>query len=445
MIPSRWITGFLILSFCATVFPETDSSDSCFCQLKGDLDDCSCSVENLDSFNNFKINPRLSVLLEKDYFRYFKVNMFKDCIFIKDASGKCGSSGCAVKECPEKKIPEGLKKNHSHSKNKVPTEKCDDNEDNELGVIDPHISDESKEAFETWKKYDDAQDNFCLLDDVESPDAVYYDLILNPERFTGYVGQSAVNVWKLIYEQNCFNQCFNNSYFALLTNLCLEKRVFYRMISGFHTSINVDVTANWLIPPKTPMDGPTWGPNLEEFRRRFDPDQTWGEGPKRLKNLYFTYLVELRALAKAAPYLEKEEYYTGNEKEDEEVRQIVKELLHEVKNFPHHFDETKLFQGDFQKLKEDFKVHFRNISRIMDCVGCDKCRLWGKLQITGMGTAMKILFSGDKGPHSTVTQEDKRAHNPFQLTRGEIVSLYNGFGRLSKSIHEVDHFRRMLS
>ena len=33
-----------------------------------------------------------------------------------------------------------------------------------------------------------------------------------------------------------------------LTDLCLEKRVFYRMISGFHTSINVDVTANWLIP-----------------------------------------------------------------------------------------------------------------------------------------------------------------------------------------------------
>ena len=43
-----------------------------------------------------------------------------------------------------------------------------------------------------------------VLADVESPDAVYYDLVRNPERFTGYVGQSAVNVWKLIYDQNCF-------------------------------------------------------------------------------------------------------------------------------------------------------------------------------------------------------------------------------------------------
>ena len=32
----------------------------------------------------------------------------------------------------------------------------------------------------------------------------------------------------------------------------------------------------------------------------------------------------------------------------------------------------------------------------MDCVACEKCRLWGKLQITGLGTALKILFSTKK-------------------------------------------------
>ena len=49
----------------------------------------------------------------------------------------------------------------------------------------------------------------------------------------------------------------------------------------------------------------TWGPNIHEFKRRFDPETTNGEGPQWLKNLYFTYLVELRALVKAAPYLAK--------------------------------------------------------------------------------------------------------------------------------------------
>jgi ERO1-like protein beta len=47
-------------------------------------------------------------------------------------------------------------------------------------------------------------------------------------------------------------------------------------------------------------------------------------------------------------------------------------------------------------LKEEFKTHFRNVSRIMDCVGCDKCRLWGKVQTTGIATALKVLFELDE-------------------------------------------------
>lgn len=49
-----------------------------------------------------------------------------------------------------------------------------------------------------------------------------------------------------------------------------------------------------------------------------------------------------------------------------------------------------------QILKEEFKTHFRNVTRIMDCIGCDKCRLWGKVQTTGVATALKILFELDE-------------------------------------------------
>jgi hypothetical protein len=48
-----------------------------------------------------------------------------------------------------------------------------------------------------------------------------------------------------------------------------------------------------------------------------------------------------------------------------------------------------------QQLRDEFKHNFRNVSRILDCIGCDKCRLWGKLQISGLGTALKILFELD--------------------------------------------------
>ena len=54
------------------------------------------------------------------------------------------------------------------------------------------------------------------------------------------------------------------------------------------------------------------------------------------------------------------------------------------------------FRSLFQLIKQEFKDRFRNVSRIMDCVGCDKCRLWGKLQVSGVGTALKILFELDE-------------------------------------------------
>jgi len=74
-----------------------------------------------------------------------------------------------------------------------------------------------------------------------------------------------------------------------------------------------------------------WGPNAEEFERKFGPKSTKGEGTQWLRNLYFLYLVELRALQKAAPLLEKVEYYTGNDKEDEATRHAVHNFLGIIK------------------------------------------------------------------------------------------------------------------
>lgn len=135
----------------------------------------------------------------------------------------------------------------------------------------------------------------------------------------------------------------------------------------------------------------------------------------------------------------------GNDSQDWDTRMAVKDLLNVVNQFPEHFDETTMFRNSEQanKLKYEFKQHFRNITRIMDCVGCDKCRLWGKLQTQGLGTALKILFSGkfDYVKSGTSVHLDKKN---FQLHRNEIVSLINAIGRLSTSIYKIDDFRQML-
>uniref|UniRef100_A0A023FPJ4 Putative endoplasmic reticulum oxidoreductin-1-like protein n=1 Tax=Amblyomma cajennense TaxID=34607 RepID=A0A023FPJ4_AMBCJ len=420
--------------------------ESCFCLLQGQVDDCACNIDTIDHFNNFKVYPILKSLLQKDYFRFFKVNLKRPCPFWADDS-RCALRDCSVTTCSEDSLPQSLR---GHERNYVPNDSvskyskeaneqdsCDENHDG-LGSIDSTISDESYREFERWQKHDDSQDNFCEIDDESSASMEYVDLSLNPERYTGYAGASAHRIWRSIYEENCFKPNVGYGPYTTSKNLnamCLEKRAFYRAISGLHASINVHLCANHL--SRDPLGQPSWGPNAVEFERRFSPKVTKGEGPQWLRNLYFVYLLELGALAKAAPYLLHETFYTSAE--DETVPAAVRALLDAARDFPHHFNDSAMFNGkkDALKLKEEFKAHFRNISRIMDCVGCDKCRLWGKLQVQGLGTAMKILFT----EKSRLPPENPR----FHLTRSEIVSLFNAFGRLSNSIYHLQQFSKMLS
>ena len=54
---------------------------------------------------------------------------------------------------------------------------------------------------------------------------------------------------------------------------------------------------------------------------------------------------------------------------------------------PVPFDEGRLWKGeDALALKRQLQVDFQNITAAMDCVGCDKCKLWGKLQLLGEAT-----------------------------------------------------------
>ncbi|XP_045482306.1 ero1-like protein [Harmonia axyridis] len=445
----RKLILFLVFLKISDCYFGSQEDDDCFCQLQGKIDDCTCNVDTVDHFNNVKIYPRLRSLLQKDFFRFFKINLFKKCPFWQDDS-QCGIRYCHVEPCKENEVPVGLKEKDDKRlklENKyVKDADCKHGIDNKLGEINTTISDQAREDFALWSAYDDAQENFCLLDDFDE-DSNYVDLLLNPERFTGYKGDSAHRIWQTIYSENCFrpNGKFN-SYIQshTLNNMCLEERVFYRAISGLHASINIHVCAKYLLREssfKYPQG--EWGQNLEEFHRKFSPEMTNGEGPSWLRNLYFLYLLELRALQKASFYMEKEEFYTGNDSEDWDTRLAIKDLLNIVRNFPHHFDESTMFKGHVQakKLKQEFKQHFRNISSIMDCVGCEKCKLWGKLQVQGLGTALKILFSGK---FDKIGMDDNTSKKNFQLLRTEIVALLNSIGRLSTSIYELDEFRFIL-
>jgi ERO1-like protein beta len=90
----------------------------------------------------------------------------------------------------------------------------------------------------------------------------------------------------------------------------------------------------------------------------------------------------------------------------------------------------------------------------MDCVGCDKCRLWGKVQLSGIGTALKILFELDEKALEYVHFVNQSnidvsflssspRSNVNLLQRTEVVALINTLHRFSESLHAANNFRRL--
>ncbi|PIO23953.1 hypothetical protein AB205_0029450 [Aquarana catesbeiana] len=134
-----------------------------------------------------------------------------------------------------------------------------------------------------------------------------------------------------IFQLECAILFLQLNLYFFFVGLCVEKRAFYRLISGLHASINIHLSARYLLQD-TWMDK-IWGHNVTEFQKRFDATETQNEGPRRLKNLYFLYLIELRAISKVLPFFERQSFllYTGNDTKDLETKQLLIELLHDAK------------------------------------------------------------------------------------------------------------------
>ena len=144
----------------------------------------------------------------------------------------------------------------------------------------------------------------------------------------------------------------------------------------------------------------------------------------------------LKAVNKAIPYLLEYDYSSGNKTEDQMTLKIIKEI------FRYELQNIDLIEDSFKDTIEYFEnnfissnkiptliMRFRNISSIIDCVTCSKCRMHAKLEVFGIATMLKIMFA-------TSTEELKKA-----MSRNELVSFINLFAKLSKSVnnvHEID-------
>eukprot|EP01087_Luapelamoeba_hula_P021741 TRINITY_DN7663_c0_g1_i1.p1 TRINITY_DN7663_c0_g1~~TRINITY_DN7663_c0_g1_i1.p1 ORF type:complete len:425 (+),score=32.00 TRINITY_DN7663_c0_g1_i1:1263-2537(+) len=348
------------------------------------IDDCCCRI--VDVIDGSKhLETLLEALVHTKFFSIFKVALYKDCPFwISDHLCQADpTGGCGVCECDENDVPVSWRWK----------------KDTVAALPEPEV---------IWQG---------SLDDMWTPpteesELVYIDLTRWPERNTKYVGESS-RIWWSIYNENCFSDAGKSE--------CFQERVLYKLMSGLHTSVSTHLSAYYT---PTRLDGSRtiqYTPSLMEFQRRILPE--------RVHNLYFAYLFVLRAISKAAVPLKAMEYSTGDIEEQRQVSRLMNALVESPLMCTLTFDETNMFSSP-EKMVE-FAHYFKNITQLMDCVACEQCALWGKVQILGLGTALKLLMR----------DYDWTSSLGLPIQRNELIALINTARQFSLSIQLIEQLK----
>lgn len=384
-----------------------------------------CSdAEVVDQDSNRHLNKLLAPLVSNStFFSVFKVALDNHCPFWDD-DGQCMIRECSVCNCDDNEVPTVWRDDDARqSSARLQEENTPPCTRTTLRGDVLNDVDRSLPGFPpllgppTWNTHDSGV--WTVQDNDES--MMYVDLRNNPEQYTGYSGPGAGRVWASVYDENCFSFSASCRTGICAPDTCKEERVLYRLISGIHSSISMHIAKRYL-------HGNRWGVNIDLYKDRVR------SYPERITNLYVTFAVVLRAVSKASATLNPAaySYVTGDDSNDALTQTMLERLFEHPLLEPgcedRMFDESDMFLQKNEDLLPQFRGAFRNISMIMDCVGCEKCRLWGKLQFLGLGTALRILFE-DEMP---------------ELQRNEVIALFNLLYKLSCSVMWVESMEQVV-
>jgi hypothetical protein len=226
------------------------------------------------------------------------------------------------------------------------------------------------------------------------PSEDYYDSVAFPESYTGFDGSE---VWNFIHERICFSEYDGDHW----------KADFNKAVSGLHSMISAQVTRGIRDKIERGEDFSSvevWTNPKEEFQRRLGPN---GETPLAIENLYFVFMLLLKAVSKARGRLLAD---CDSGKIDAEAAAELRAVL----AFP--LLDNKSVGAASQKLHDhavkdsdsvgalwEARMRSRDLLRIMNCVQCNKCRLHGKISMMGLATAFQLLV-GTKGEGGDVTR-----------------------------------------
>ncbi|SCM22301.1 endoplasmic reticulum oxidoreductin, putative [Plasmodium berghei] len=333
----------------------------------------------------------LKELTQKNYFRIFKVNLHVPCKLQK-ISEKCNEkTKCSVCECTEDEIPYNFRTN-------------------EVEIIhDQYAQEDLKKTFIASKLYKDILGTYVPSDEGFLS---YVDLIYNSPSYTAYEGKS---IWNRIYLENCFQNG---------ENACKEMNNFYKIISGMQSSIAALASEYYYLKNDFVFgDMHTDNTIKNHYIKKIDYDynlsffkEKIALYPDRIENLYFTFAILLRALCRLKPLFSQCKCNSGIKENDKDAFKLLNEFL--GKQY-HSCSSEEFLEPIFPTHGKEILSKFMNITSILDCVPCIKCKLHGKLKTTALQIAL-VEGVGDEHIGS--------------LERNEATALINAIYHFADSI-----------
>eukprot|EP00922_Rhytidocystis_sp_ex-Travisia-forbesii_P033241 GHVS01049412.1.p1 GENE.GHVS01049412.1~~GHVS01049412.1.p1 ORF type:complete len:605 (+),score=17.08 GHVS01049412.1:230-2044(+) len=364
----------------------------------------SPATPNMKSLNEDAriVRPILNRLKQRTFFKIFNVDLDKPCPFWA-AESICSQEGsCSVCQCDDDQIPLAWK----------------------MKPVEDFVNRKHAASFTPWDGgATKASDPFGVSNEVRGAKASYVDLSLNPPSYTAFKGGA---VWDQIYKENCMRLA-NPLGGSTETGECREEEMFFRLISGLHSNIaalsseyyyDIKIDKSSLTKPRDRNEEARY--NMDFFQEKLAPF------PERISNLYFTFSILLRTVCQLAPVLQECSCEAGNAAEDLAARADLFQLLNQtLASCDAKYTEEPLFN----RRSSSVISQFHNITRILDCVECEKCRLHGKLKMTALQVALKASAA------DTYVQS---------LERNEITALINALAYFTDAVQIIERFENRL-
>ncbi|GAB5354503.1 hypothetical protein AAMO2058_000124100 [Amorphochlora amoebiformis] len=390
MAGRRAILLFWLLPIC--LGGRADYERRKVCEIEDSIDDL---VED--------IRPVLQELINRPFFKYYRLPLCAQCVHPGFPAPMCGSPDCNICECSRDDLPCD-NSGKCFLAPEIDTASPQDCQSSSTLESRLDLTIDAKELTR-WP----TEENGAWIEEDNKIEPSYVDLSINPERWTGYSPSQGSNlIWKAIYRENCPK------------GDCPVQNFLNRIISGLHTSITTHIVAHTCLERQKHGVCLKWGPDLKAFERRvLDP-------PGYISNLRVLIYIFLKAAEKAQVLFEGVDYHVSGEVK---TQRQIKTLFRRIGQAGRNCGGLPI---ELPKDREHTRRVFRNISSILHCVGCDKCKLWGTVQFQGVATALRILFHD----HSQI--------ETLYLKKTEVIAFVQTLYKLSFSLGEIESLEKQL-